>query len=148
VHFVKLSFALFSIGGASYALIKADQAAGWVKFASILMAVAALTLALPELPRAIDGVVASGVKIQHLVSSQFRNATLLNSTPVNSAPLNSAPLNSASPSSTPPNSAPLNALPQAIQARSLLDDPASAPSVGGGLLDGIGAATGKAAKSP
>jgi hypothetical protein len=63
MHFFKFVFAFISVGGATYAFIKLNEAPAWLKAVSLLMAVSAFIFALPELPRAIEAVKESGQKI-------------------------------------------------------------------------------------
>ncbi len=69
MYLFKFSLAFLSIGGASYALFKAEQAPLWVKFVAILMAIAMMVAALTDLPRAVDGVVQASLKVRSLLIS-------------------------------------------------------------------------------
>src|SRR4051812_28329192 len=59
----KAVFAFLSVGGATYTFLHLNKAPAWLKFATVTMAVAALLLALPELPKGIDGIAESARKI-------------------------------------------------------------------------------------
>jgi hypothetical protein len=67
MQFFKVVFAFLSVGGATYAFIKLNETPAWLKAVSILMAVAAIIIALPDLPRGIDALKESGQKLGKLL---------------------------------------------------------------------------------
>ncbi len=69
MHLVKIVFSFLAVGGAAYALIRLDAAPAWLKAVSLTMAFAALIIALPHLPQAIDALGDSGRKIAELFPS-------------------------------------------------------------------------------
>jgi hypothetical protein len=69
MQFFKVVFAFLSVGGATYAFIKLNETPPWLKLVSIVMAVAALIVALPELPRGIDAIQESTKKIAQMLPS-------------------------------------------------------------------------------
>jgi hypothetical protein len=70
MHFFKLALSFLAIGGATYALIKIEKAPAWLVAASILMALATLITALPQLPGAIDGLVNAIKKLDEMIRPQ------------------------------------------------------------------------------
>jgi hypothetical protein len=77
MQFFKVVFAFLSVGGATYAFIKLNETPPWLKLVSIVMAVAALIVALPELPRGIDAVQESIGKIAQMLPSLPRIPTAI-----------------------------------------------------------------------
>lgn len=69
MHFFKFVFAFLSVGGATYAFIKLNETPPWLKMVSIMMGLAAIIIALPELPKAIDAVNESAKKFVAMLPS-------------------------------------------------------------------------------
>jgi hypothetical protein len=94
VYLLKVGFAFISVGGATYSLIKLNELPGWFRAVAIMMAVAALVVAIPELPRVIEALQETGSKIQEIF---FAHPDVRNPAPTPSVP---------SPSSSPPTPLP------------------------------------------
>ena|ERR1043166_9272603 len=69
MYLLKIGFAVFSIGGASYALYRAEESPLWVKLTCVTMAVAALIIALSELPKELDALADVGKRIDRMLPS-------------------------------------------------------------------------------
>jgi hypothetical protein len=67
MYLFKVVFAFLSVGGASYALIKAEKVPAWVKASVSLMSLTALIVAFTELPQAVDGLREGSRKIAELM---------------------------------------------------------------------------------
>jgi hypothetical protein len=75
MHAFKFVFAFLSVGGATYAFIKLNEAPLWLKLVSGVMAVAALIIALPELPRAVEAIKETADKVVAMLPSRPAPAT-------------------------------------------------------------------------
>jgi hypothetical protein len=67
MHFFKFAVSFLAVGGATYALIKINEAPPWLIAATLAMAIAALITSLPYLPQAIDAIESAAKKIAAMV---------------------------------------------------------------------------------
>jgi len=70
MHLVKFTIAFLAVGGTTYALFKLNDAPGWLKAISVLMALAAILAVLPELPRGVEALRQSGRLVSEIFSAQ------------------------------------------------------------------------------
>ena len=89
MQLIKIIFAFLAVGGSSYAIFKISQEAEpWVKVVSLIMAIAALLVALPYLPQAVDGVTEGAKRVYALLPD---HTTVPAVSPLTSPPYSAPP---------------------------------------------------------
>jgi hypothetical protein len=70
MYLFKFALTLISVGGAGYALLKANEAPFWVKFVAVTLAISSFIVSLAELPKAIDAVENTLPKLAKILPSE------------------------------------------------------------------------------